>query len=714
MKNKIKYIIAVIITILLFNSTAFALTDEEIHSREALLVNLNTDEVIFHKNTVNGQVPMASLTKLMTYLIVVEEIEDLENTMITVPNEIIQDMINRGASRANLVGGYTYSALDLLYGAMLPSGCDAAQALAWYIGNGDPEVFVNKMNAKAQELGMTNTRYIDAHGIGTLDDDNFSTEEDIYKLVKQVYRATRFKEIISTEYYTIVGIKDDKTEESFVRNTNYLMGEYSGGKYYNPYSIGGKTGSLSVSGKCLVTIFRKGNNEYVAITLGVPGEWKSTYDYHLTDHNKLINYVLEEKTENITIDIGPKYRSLKIGKKLKIEPTTSKKTNIRWTSSDTSVATVDKNGIVTGVSQGQAKITAETSTGNVDYSFVSVGLYNGVHIKYSYGPPNDSDGWDPVDFSILKNKGFDYVVIRAGIGSDKTDNTFYKNFESAIENNMNIAIWVESYANDIDTAKNEANNIVSILNNVSDKRDKINLPIFYNMYNSKQKDPEILVNIALAFNEILKENGYDVMLELGRTKLSTMDLDKLKNEGIDLSIIYRSIPPRFNITMDANGTDGDVWNYKNDAYLGKEINNSGVFSVMYMSYRELDTIHEEYVEEEKKDNNDNKDNKKEEEKKENKKTNNVTVNNNTNNNNSYEDDIELVDPVLISGDTEDDVKDTPKEEPKKDNKEEVIRSNKNIKKDSDNSVLPILLIPVIAIASFIIFIVVKKKKSTDY
>jgi D-alanyl-D-alanine carboxypeptidase len=103
-------------------------------------------------------------------------------------------------------------------------------------------------------------------------------------LAKYAYGLPFFKEIIATEFYTIIGNKEDLSVEKTVRNTNYMMGEYNGAEYYYPYSLGGKTGNTGEAGRCLISFAKKGELELVAITLGVPNEHSN---YHLNDHRKL-------------------------------------------------------------------------------------------------------------------------------------------------------------------------------------------------------------------------------------------------------------------------------------------------------------------------------------------------------------------------------------------------------------------------------------------
>ena len=571
-----------------------ALTNDDIHSNEALLVNIKTDEVLFHKNTNVDKVPIASLTKLMTYAVVLDEISDLENTKITVPSGMVQYMANKGASSAHLLDEYSYSVLELLYGLMLPSGCDAAEVLALYIGNGNSDIFVQKMNQKAVALGMNNTLYIDSYGIGTATADNMSTEEDQYKLIKYLYDKPYFRQIISTEYHEIIGQKDEMYDKHTIRNTNYLMGNYSGGAYYYPYSIGGKTGTLDVSGKCLTTIAKKNDLEVVAITLGVPNQYSSAYDYNLTDNIKLLKYAFDELSQNITIDVGPLYRSLEIGKKLQIKATTSASTPITWESSDPSVASVDQNGIVTAKSQGQVKITAKTKTGNIAYTYISVNFYNGIHVDNKTGPALGNNQYDPIDFALLKSKGYDYVVIRTTVGSTITDKSFYKNFESAIKNGMNIGIWVDSWAENLEEAQWEAEYLIQILNSVDKK--KINLPIFYNILHASAINTQTLEQMIKKFNSLVSQEGYTVVVEDSNTRLETLDLDGLKNENIDFSVIYRQLPPDYKTTMSIGGIDTPFWNYKSSAYTGIEgYGTDALFSLMYMNYKKINTIHKVYV-----------------------------------------------------------------------------------------------------------------------
>lgn len=253
-----------------------------IHSREVLVVNNETQRVMYEKNTCKSSVPIASLTKLMTYAVVCDIFDDF-SAQIVVDGRIVEELKQHGASMAGLKVGYSYTVKNLLYGLMLPSGCDAAKVLASHIGE---EEFVQKMNEKAIELGMYDTHFADSSGLGTDNENNVSTTKDIYLLFSYlIIHCPFFVDIISTPTCIIGGVGKDGTKEKHeIKNTNCLIDRNS--QYFNPNVVGGKTGTLNAAGRCLVAFAQKGDRHIIVVTLGVPGDI-STY-YNFSDANKLI------------------------------------------------------------------------------------------------------------------------------------------------------------------------------------------------------------------------------------------------------------------------------------------------------------------------------------------------------------------------------------------------------------------------------------------
>jgi len=192
MKKKIAAILSVLtaLTLLLGMSVtgAGALTfplpsDLKIMSKAVLLVSMDTGQTVYEQAADEKMYP-ASTTKIMTYIVAYESIEDVENTRIEIKKPIIDQLRNTGSSMAYLSDhiGEKVKVIDILYSLMVPSGNDAAMVLADYIGGGDINVFVDKMNAKAKELGCENTHFANPDGLH--DPDHYTTARDLQKITE--------------------------------------------------------------------------------------------------------------------------------------------------------------------------------------------------------------------------------------------------------------------------------------------------------------------------------------------------------------------------------------------------------------------------------------------------------------------------------------------------------------------------------------------------
>ena len=224
------------------------------------LENLSAGAVVYEKNSDKRSYP-ASTTKIMTFIITAENVGDLEHTEVTVRQELL-DGLDPESTMMGLSEhiGEKVSVRDLLYGLMLPSGNDAALVLADYVGGGIAG-FVEKMNAKAAELGCANTHFANPHGL--YDAGHYSTARDMALITKYAMTLPDFMEICGTVYYTPAGFNT-------LHNTNYMIDpEAEGGSYYYEYTRGIKTGYLDEAGKCLVTSSDKDGDQYLYGSLGV-------------------------------------------------------------------------------------------------------------------------------------------------------------------------------------------------------------------------------------------------------------------------------------------------------------------------------------------------------------------------------------------------------------------------------------------------------------
>lgn len=228
-----------------------------------LVVNMDTDQIVFEKDADTIRYP-ASTTKIMTYVIAIENIPDYENTKIEIKEDVLAILEGTGSSTANLENhiGDKMSVIDLLYAMMVPSGNDAAVVLADYVGGGDISKFVDLMNEKAEELGCENTHFENPDGLH--DDNHYTTTKDLYKITKYALTKPMFSEITNTTTYFCEG--DDYP----LITTNYMIDEYRGGEYYYQYAKGIKTGTTDEAGRCLVTTATADGYSYMAILLHYP------------------------------------------------------------------------------------------------------------------------------------------------------------------------------------------------------------------------------------------------------------------------------------------------------------------------------------------------------------------------------------------------------------------------------------------------------------
>jgi D-alanyl-D-alanine carboxypeptidase (penicillin-binding protein 5/6) len=171
-----------------------------------------------------------------------------------------------GSSTAKIKIGEKLSVRQLLYLMLLPSGNDAANALAEHFSN-DTQSFIQKMNNKAIEIGMTDSHFVTPHGLH--DDNHYSTAVDLAKLATAYYSVPLFKEISKTVTYKVS--KTNKQGERDIRTTNYMLIEKSGYDY--KYATGLKTGNTDKAGRCLAASANKDGVEYICILLETPEAW---------------------------------------------------------------------------------------------------------------------------------------------------------------------------------------------------------------------------------------------------------------------------------------------------------------------------------------------------------------------------------------------------------------------------------------------------------
>ena len=259
------FILCVLCPTLTVNAATYNI-DFETKSKGIQLINLDTDTVVYEKNA-DMKLEPASCTKIMTFIIAVENIDDLNGTKITAKKEVLNLLKDTQSSTAGVLEGETLTAMQLLYCLMVPSGNDASVVLADYVGNGDQQKFVDMMNAKAQELGLKNTHFMNPHGLHN--ENHYTTAADLAVITKYAMNLPHFTEISSTVSYKLPAT-NVYPKERLIRTTNKMINSNSEGGYYYQYAKGIKTGSHDQAGYCLVSTAIKNGYSYLCVALGAP------------------------------------------------------------------------------------------------------------------------------------------------------------------------------------------------------------------------------------------------------------------------------------------------------------------------------------------------------------------------------------------------------------------------------------------------------------
>ena len=224
-----------------------ALEDPQPHARAALVVYGDTGEILYDFNAYELMYP-ASLTKIMTSLVVLDAVDAGEISMDTeaVASASALDL-PWDASKVGLQVGEALTIEQLLYCDLLPSACDACNVLAEAVG-GTMEAFVDRMNAKAAELGLENTHFANPHGYH--DPNHYTTAYEIYVMARTAMENETFRTIVSTQSYTLPATNYYKNERT-LRSTNMFLDERNA-LYYSK-AIGIKTGNTDEAGRCLAS-----------------------------------------------------------------------------------------------------------------------------------------------------------------------------------------------------------------------------------------------------------------------------------------------------------------------------------------------------------------------------------------------------------------------------------------------------------------------------
>jgi D-alanyl-D-alanine carboxypeptidase (penicillin-binding protein 5/6) len=260
----------------------------DLRAEAAVLADLDTGQVLFNLDG-NERRPIASLTKIMTALLILEETSPTE--IVTVSEEAAAPRVP-GISGLGLQPGERILVQELLYALLLQSANDAADALAEHV-DGTVPAFVERMNARAAELQMSRSAFASTNG---LDEVGFSTARDLVRLTRAAFALPAFSRITATRSHVVRSLD---AEPRTVQNRNVLLWLYPG-------ATGVKTGFTSAAGFCVVAAAERDDVRLVAVVLGDPGE-------PFSGAAELLNYGFEAFDRRVVLEAGEGLGSVAVG-----------------------------------------------------------------------------------------------------------------------------------------------------------------------------------------------------------------------------------------------------------------------------------------------------------------------------------------------------------------------------------------------------------------
>lgn len=292
----------------------------KLNSKIGLIFDRNSKTILYEKNGLK-QVPMASTTKIMTAIVV------LENANLDDIVTISKKAAGTGGSRLGLKTNDKITVHDLLYGLMLKSGNDAAVALAEHVGGGI-DGFAELMNKKASEMGLVNSHFVTPHGLDQ--EKHYTTAYELACMADYALNIPKFREIVGSKKYNIT----INARSSLIGNTNELLGNL-----YGVYGV--KTGFTNGAGRCLVTACKRDDIDIITVVLSANTKRERTLDsvklieyanknYDVINIEEKIKekfnnwkqlnekriYINKAKTQNINLQIEDlKYSKMAVNKK---------------------------------------------------------------------------------------------------------------------------------------------------------------------------------------------------------------------------------------------------------------------------------------------------------------------------------------------------------------------------------------------------------------
>lgn len=287
----------------------------KVNANSVYFINLDTKSVVYENNADSEQMP-ASLTNIMTSIIVLENCDNPDDVTITADKKLYEEFDDYeypdDLRYGEIWDGDELTVTDYLYAMMLTSSCESANILAYYFGNQNISAFVDMMNKKAEEIGVENTVFANPHGL--YDPKQITTAKDMSLITQYALTVPGFEEIATAEEYEV-------TPKSYITSheeawswshSNIIMSAASDFYLFGVKGI--KTGNLQLSGRNIVTMGTYDGIKYLLVILNAPfydEEGDSKY-YHIIDARNLMEWVFDNFEYKDLLSAGEEIAEVKV------------------------------------------------------------------------------------------------------------------------------------------------------------------------------------------------------------------------------------------------------------------------------------------------------------------------------------------------------------------------------------------------------------------
>ena len=271
----------------------------EISSENYVLYNLNNNEIVLEKNK-DEFTQIASLTKIMTTIVAIENIQNFDEEII-MTYDMFKGLYEQNAYQIGLRVGEKVTYNDLLYGTLIASGADATRALTMSIA-GSEKAYVELMNQKAKELKLNNTVF--KNPIGLDEEGQGSTLGDVATMLSYALKNEKFKSIFETQKYTLTNGR--------ITVISSMLGYAKNYGYEVSYIKGSKTGYTIAAGRCLASIAYDDKNDINYMLITNKASTEKNEAYHVLDAVNIYNYYFDNYKYHTILEKGKILTTIKV------------------------------------------------------------------------------------------------------------------------------------------------------------------------------------------------------------------------------------------------------------------------------------------------------------------------------------------------------------------------------------------------------------------